>query len=69
MIDEARQKTEAMKVSARHNQGSFGHVAQVVGESVDKVMSLAMELESMDNLSVVIISFKNFTKFLESIEP
>ena len=36
---------------------------------MDKVMSLAMELESMDNLSVVIISFKNFTKFLESIEP
>ena len=41
----------------------------MVGEAVDKVMSLAMELESMDNLSVVIISFKNFTKFLESIEP
>ena len=69
MIDEARQKTEAMKVSTRHNQCSFEHVAQVVGDAVDKVMSLAMELESMDNLSVVIISFKNFTKFLESIEP
>ena len=32
-------------------------------------MSVAMECESMDNLSVVIISFKNFTRFLESIEP
>ena len=70
VIDEARLKTEAMKVSTRHHgQCSFEHVAQVVGDAVDKVMLLAMELESMDNLSVVIISFKNFTKFLESIEP
>ena len=28
----------------------------------------AMEKESMDNLSVVIISFKNFTRFIENIE-
>ena len=31
-------------------------------------MFVAMECESMDNLSVVIISFLNFTKYLQSIE-
>ena len=44
-------------------------MAQVCGEAVDKVMGSAMECESMDNLSVVIITFKNFTRYLESIEP
>ena len=68
VIDEARQSTENMKASARHNQGSFEHVAAVVGEGVDRVMMYAMEKESMDNLSVVIISFKNFTRFIENIE-
>lgn len=58
-----------MKVSQRHNQSTFEHVAQVCGESVDKVMSAAMDRESMDNLSVVIMSYKNFSRFLESIEP
>ena len=32
-------------------------------------MTVAMEKESMDNLSVVILSFPNFTRYLESIEP
>ena len=27
VIDEARRQTEGMKVSSRHNQGSFDHVA------------------------------------------
>jgi len=31
-------------------------------------MSAAMDAESMDNLSVVILSFKNLTNFLQSIE-
>ena len=44
-------------------------MAQVCGDSVDKVMSVSMEQESMDNLSVVILSFENFTRYLESIEP
>ena len=69
VVDEARHLTETMKVSSRHNQGTFEHVAQVCGEAVDKVMGSAMECESMDNLSVVIITFKNFTRYLESIEP
>ena len=32
-------------------------------------MHSAMEKESMDNLSVVIISFKNLSRYLESVEP
>ena len=68
VIDEARMQTETMKVTSRHNQGSFEHVARSCGSAVDKVMTAAMEKESMDNLSVVILSFPNFTRFLESIE-
>jgi len=69
VIDEARLQTESMKVSSRLTPSTFEHVAQVCGEGVDKVMQVAMERESMDNLSVVIISFPNLTRFLESIEP
>ena len=69
VIDEARFRTETMKVGPNYNQGTFDHVSSVCGEAVDRVMSVAMECESMDNLSVVIISFKNFTRYLESIEP
>lgn len=69
VIDEARYRTETMKIGPNYNQGTFEHVTQVCGEAVDRVMTAAMECESMDNLSVVIITFKNFTRFLESIEP
>ena len=58
-----------MKTSANLTPGSFEHIAASCGEAVDKVMMTAMEKESMDNLSVVIITFPNFTRFLESIEP
>ena len=56
-------------MAARHHLGNFESVSKVLGEAVDKVMTAAMEHESMDNLSVVIISFANFTRYLESIEP
>ena len=49
--------------------GSFEHVSNCCGEAVDKTLLAAMEKESMDNLSVVIITFPNFTRLLESIEP
>ena len=69
VIDEARYYTENMKMSSRLTQGSFEHVARTCGSAVDRVMVSAMEKESMDNLSVVILSFPNFTSYLESIEP
>lgn len=49
--------------------GSFEHVSLVCGAAVDKVITYSMEKESLDNLSVVVISFNNLTKFVESIEP
>ena len=58
-----------MKTSSNLTQGSFEHISNSCGEAVDKVLVTAMEKESMDNLSVVIITFPNFTRFLESIEP
>ena len=57
-----------MKLSSNLTQGSFEHISNCCGESVDKVLISAMEKESMDNLSVVIITFPNFTRFLESVE-
>ena len=59
--------TEALKL--RQSAGSFENVARCCGNAVDRVMTAAMEKESMDNLSVVILSFPNFTRYLESIEP
>ena len=69
VLDEARLSIENLKVSQRQNQGKFEYVARSVGNSVDRVMNEAMEKESMDNLSVVILSFSNFTRYIESIEP
>lgn len=69
VIDEARHSTEKMKISSRQTQGSFEHVARSCGNCVDRVMIAAMEAESMDNLSVVVLTFPNFTNYLESIEP
>ena len=68
MINEAQKQTENMKTSSSLTQGSFEHISNCTGEAVDKVLIMAMEKESMDNLSVVIITFPNFTRFLESIE-
>lgn len=68
-IDEVRLQTESMKIAGELVKGSFGHVSKVCGDAVDRVMTKAMEYESMDNLSVVIITFKNLTRFVENMEP
>ena len=46
----------------------FENVAEACGIVTDKVMTTAMEVESMDNLSVVIISFPNFSKYMQSLK-
>ena len=69
VINEAQRQTESMKTSPTLSPGSFDHISNCAGEAVDRVMMASMEKESMDNLSVVIITFPNFTRFLESIEP
>lgn len=48
-------------VSSKHAT----NVNELCGESVDRVLRLAMQKESYDNLSVVLIAFKNFTKHLD----
>ena len=40
--------------------GSFEHVVACASSSVNAVMRGAMESESTDNLSVVLLAFKNF---------
>ena len=46
---------------------SMGTVSDICGKSVQSVMSLSMMRESLDNLSVVMIAFKNFAKQIERL--
>ena len=69
-LEEVRSYTEQMKASPKMDKkGSFEHVANSCGMAVDKVMHVAMEKESMDNLSVVVVSFQSLSRYIESIEP
>lgn len=43
-------------------------MAELCGVVTDKLLTTAMEVESMDNLSVVILSFPNFTNYLKSLK-
>ena len=67
--NEVQRLTENLRTTPGMLPGSFEHVSYCCGEAVDKTLLAAMEKESMDNLSVVIITFPNFTRLLESIEP
>jgi hypothetical protein len=44
--------------------GSFEHVTACCGAAVNGVMRTAMEHESTDNLSVVLLVFQNFRNIL-----
>ena len=44
--------------------GSFEHVVACCSVAVNAVMRGAMESESTDNLSVVLLAFKNFQQTL-----
>ncbi len=50
-------------VSKYHQDSS--NINEVCGQAVERVIKFGMMRESMDNLSVVMISFKNFSKHLE----
>ena len=41
------------------------NIHDVCGDGVDEILKISMIKESLDNLSVVIIAFKNFLKFIE----
>ena len=45
----------------------FENVSEISGICTDKLLTSAMESESLDNLSVVIITFNNFTSYLHNI--
>lgn len=68
-VDEMRSLTEKVMLNHKPKFGSFEHVSQACGAAVDKLITYSMEKESLDNLSVVIISFKNLSRFVEGIEP
>jgi hypothetical protein len=42
------------------------NINDICGQSVERILKAAMAKESLDNLSVVMIAFKNFTKMFES---
>jgi len=65
-MDEARISTqESLKSSKNQLQtDSFEHIADICGITTDKTLTTAMECESMDNLSVVIISYASFSRYL-----
>lgn len=49
--------------------GSFEHVIACCNVSVNGVMRSAMESESTDNLSVVLLAFKHFQTVISQFEP
>jgi protein phosphatase PTC2/3 len=44
-----------------------GTVNEVCGYSAERVIRACMIKESLDNLSVIIIAFKNFSKYIEKL--
>ena len=63
-MQEACEVVQENSTLAAYDPGEFENVAEVCGIVTDKLLTTAMEVESMDNLSVVIISFANFTRYL-----
>ena len=69
MMQEAKEFVqENVKFNPNYDPEIFENVADICGITTDKLLTAAMEVESMDNLSVVILSFANFTKYLGSIK-
>lgn len=64
--EEARAHTEIMP--SKIQLYSFDHLATVCGAGVNAVMRAAMQQESTDNLTVVILAFKNFVAFLKTLQ-
>ena len=49
--------------------GSYSHLQQVCGACVNSVLQAAMDYESTDNLSVVLLLFKNFQDTIAAFDP
>lgn len=50
----------AFEASDMRNISSGKSINNICGDCVDKVLKTAMQRESLDNLSVVMIAFQNF---------
>lgn len=64
--NEARELSE--KLPSDIQVGSFEHVTACCGAAVNAVMRNAMEQESTDNLSVVLLVFQNFKNLLNQFQ-
>jgi protein phosphatase 2C family protein 2/3 len=65
----SKQVSDAFWEEARRNIGnksacSFEQVSDCCGKGVDRVLNFTMETESMDNISVVVLSYNNFASVL-----
>ena len=49
--------------------GTFQHVQACCGAAVNSIIKAAMDCESNDNLSVILLVFKNYQKLLCSFDP
>ena len=67
-MQEAHEIVQENSALASYEPDQFDNVAEMCGIVTDKLLTTAMEVESMDNLSVVILSFPNFTRFLQSLK-
>jgi protein phosphatase 2C family protein 2/3 len=65
--NESREHSETM--SEEIKSGSFEHVVACCSASVNGVLRSAMESESTDNLSVVLLTFKHFQQVISQFEP
>jgi len=55
-------------VPVKNKQNSFHHLASAIGAGANAVIREAMERESADNLSVVVLAFKNLFDCLKKVE-
>lgn len=61
-----REYSEKMTTDVK--AGSFEHIAACCGIGVNSVLKRAMESESTDNISVVLLVFENFRRVLSQFE-
>ena len=61
-----REYSERMTSDVR--AGSFEHITVCCGLGVNGVLKKAMDCESTDNLSVVLLVFENFKRLLSQFE-
>jgi len=59
--------SEAKLQTTRDTDCTFEHVSDCCGKGTDRVLRKAMEVESMDNISVVVLSYPNFQETLSQM--